>query len=92
MLPSAIVPTLALPPPVTLTTTLSIVAPVVLGGMLLAWEGLWDHLAGWLWGTSESAMTMSDSSSGIDPDGQPTTNTGSADSEYSSGIDPLGRP
>jgi hypothetical protein len=69
----------------------SVAAPLVLGGMLLAWDGLWDHLTGWLWGSSDSAVMMSDSSSGTDPDGRPTTaNAGSADSESSSGIDPLG--
>ena len=67
----------------------TIVAPLVLGGMLLAWDGLWARLADWLAGSSESAITTS--SSGIDPLGSPTaTTTGSADSEYSSGIDPLG--
>lgn len=70
----------------------SIVAPLLLGGMLLAWEDLWESLADLLLGSSESVITMSDSSSGIDPLGRPHTNTGSADSEYSSGIDPNGRP
>ena len=71
----------------------SIVAPLVLGGMLLTWDGLWERLANWFLGSSVSAVMMSDYSSGIDPDGRPTTmTTGSADSEYSSGIDPNGRP
>jgi hypothetical protein len=71
----------------------SIVAPLLLGGLLLTWEGFWRSLADWLGGASESVITMSDYSSGIDPNGRPTnTSTGSADSEYSSGIDPLGRP
>lgn len=71
----------------------SIVAPLLLGGMLLMWEGLWRGLADWLRGSSGSVITMSDYSSGIDPLGRPTnTSTGSADSEYSSGIDPNGRP
>ena len=70
----------------------SITTPLVLGGMLLVWEGLWERLADWLGGFSVSAITMSDYSSGIDPDGRPTTTTGSADSESSSGIDPDGRP
>lgn len=71
----------------------SIVAPLVLGGMLLTWEDLWESLADWLRGSSESVVMMSDYSSGIDPDGRPiTTSSGSADSEYSSGIDPNGRP
>jgi len=70
-----------------------IVAPLLLGGMLLAWENLWDGLAAWLWGSPESTISMSDSSSGIDPLGRPNgANTGSAESDYSSGIDPLGRP
>lgn len=70
-----------------------IVAPLILGGMLLLWDGLWERLAIWLGGTSESAILMSDSSSGIDPDGRPITTTpDSAHSEYSSGIDPNGRP
>lgn len=68
----------------------SVVAPLLLGGMILAgplsvpeaWDGLWARLAAWL----------GDYSSGIDPNGRPDgANTGSADSEYSSGIDPLGR-
>ena len=71
----------------------SIAAPLVLGGILLVWDGLWERLAVWLWSSSETAIPMSDSSSGIDPDGRPTTATpGSTDSEYSSGIDPLGQP
>jgi hypothetical protein len=70
----------------------SITTPLVLGGMLLVWDGLWERLADWLGGFSVSAITMSDYSSGIDPNGRPTTTTGSADSESSSGIDPDGRP
>ncbi len=70
-----------------------IVAPLLLGGMLLAWENLWDGLAAWLWGSPVSAVTMSDYSSGIDPNGLPNgANTGSAESDSSSGIDPDGRP
>ena len=71
----------------------SVVVPLLLGGLLLTWDGLWAGLADWLQDSLESVAAMSDSSSGIDPDGRPTTTTtGSADSEYSSGIDPDGRP
>jgi len=71
----------------------SVTAPLVLGGMLLFWDGLWERLVDWLEDSAESAILMSDSSSGIDPNGRPTTTTtGSADSDYSSGIDPNGRP
>ena len=70
----------------------SIVAPLLLGGMLLAWEDLWKDLAAWLRGSPE-AVTTSDYSSGIDPLGRPNgTNTGSGEPDYSSGIDPDGRP
>jgi hypothetical protein len=76
-----------------LTRHRSFFASLVLGGMLLAWEGFWDGWADWLWGSAVSAVTMSDSSSGIDPNGRPNNvGTGSANSEYSSGIDPKGRP
>ena len=72
----------------------SITVPLVLGGMLLVWDSIWERLADCLGVSSVSAILMSDSSSGIDPNGRPTTTTttGSADSESSSGIDPLGRP
>lgn len=69
----------------------SVVAPLLLGGMILAgpfsvaevWDGFWSRLSAWL--------ASADSSSGIDPNGQPEgVNPGSANSEYSSGIDPLG--
>ena len=60
--------------------------PLLLRRLLVAWDGLWQGLADWLWGSSESVVTMSDSSSGIDPNGRPSsTNAGSADSESSWG-------
>ena len=78
----------------------SIVAPLLLGGMMLAgpfsmpeaWDGLWSRLSGWLGGSPEWSLATSDSSSGIDPDGRlGSATTGSATSDYSSGIDPDGR-
>lgn len=70
----------------------SVIAPLLLGGMILAgpfswsgtWEGFWARVSVWLAGA--------DSSSGIDPDGRPEgVNPGAPESEYSSGIDPNGR-
>jgi hypothetical protein len=78
----------------------SVIAPLLLGGMMLAgpfsmpetWDGLWSRVAAWLGGSSGWALSMSDSSSGIDPNGRPEgASTGSTDSEYSSGIDPDSR-
>jgi hypothetical protein len=78
----------------------SIAAALLLGGTLLAsplswgssWESLWASLFSWI-GAQPGEAAFSESSSGIDPDGRPTSTTGdSADSDYSSGIDPNGRP
>lgn len=78
----------------------SIAAALLLGGTLLAsplswessWESLWSGLFAWIGGQPVEA-SLSESSSGIDPDGRPTSTTGdSTDSDYSSGIDPDGRP
>lgn len=75
-------------------------AALLLGGTLLAgplswtpsWESLWASLFSWI-GAQPGEAALSDSSSGIDPDGRPTSTTGdSADSDSSSDIDPNGRP